>query len=264
MQPFAIGCDVEQAAPHVLRLDGEAASVVEGHRPADVLGLAVLVAHLEGHAVVDAVDEVSALGIEGHHQVVLLLPRQTCLGALIHVARVIVACLLGLAVDGQHTAVEPVPDTEIVGGHLAVVEMPGVIAVVLVFADVEVQHPAGVGAQLIVAAVERVGEGKLPTGEAGGTDDDGLSLDEQSVRREQLDIEQAAHVSGLQVVSTHDVGLVPQRVADKIALVVGVDIDFLLYLLRGRSQQCLTDVVNPVRAGIEQNATQQTNNRCKE
>ena len=60
--------------------------------------------------------------------------------------------------------------------------------------------------------------------------DDALSLHHESVGREQLHVEHSAHVGGLQVVGPQHIGLIPQRVADEVARVVGMHIHFLLHL----------------------------------
>ena len=190
----------------------------------------MLVADVEGHTVLHAVNEVSAFGVERHHEVVLLLAGQACLRALIHAAGVVVASFVGLTVDGQHAAVETVPHAVVVGCHLAVVEAPGLVAAVVVLAHVEVEHPAGIGAQLVVAGVERVGQCELAAGVSLWADHDGLALHQQTVGREQLHVEQAAHVRGLQVVGPHHVSLVPQGIAHEVALVIGMQIDLFLYL----------------------------------
>ena len=249
LQPLVGRCDSEGAAPHVFGLDGDVLhAVADGAR--DVDGFAVLVGDLESHAVLHTLYKMSALGIECHLQVGLLHAGQAGFRPLVHAAGVVVASLFGLAVDGEHAAVEAVPHAVVVGGHLLVVEPPGLVLAVAMVAHVEVQHPAGVGPQLVVAAVEGVGQDELSAAEVAlRTDDDGLPLYEHAVGREQLDVEQAAHVGGLQVVGPDDVCLVPQRVTHKVALVVGVHINLLLHLRNGRLLQSLPYVVDVVGTG---------------
>ena len=209
MQTFAVRGNGEDSAPHVLSPQGKGLPVVQVDSALDVDGLAVLVVDLEGHAVFDTVDEVSAFRVEFHHQIVFLLAGKACLWSLVHVAGIVVAGFFGLAVDGQHTAIEPVPHTVVVGGHLLVIEPPRLFPAVIMLPDVEVQVPAGVGTQLIVAAIERVRQLKLAAGVAGRADDDGLTLYEHAVGRQQLHVEQATHIGWLEVVGTHHVCLVP-------------------------------------------------------
>ena len=85
---------------------------------------------------------------------------------------------------------------------------------------------------------------KLPAAVAAGTDNDVLTLDEQPVGRQQLDVENAAHVGGAMIVGAHHVGFVPQCVANEIALVVGVHVDLFLHLTDGGTQQGIAHRVN--------------------
>ena len=175
----------------------------------------------------------ASLGVETDEEVVLLLLGNARLRTLVHAAGIVVARLFGLAVHGQDARIESVPDAEVVGGHLLAIEQPRVVGAVTMVAHVEVEHPASIGTQLVVAAVERVAQGKLSTGEAFGTDDDLLTLHHQTVGREEFHVEQTAHVGGLVVVGPHHVGFIPQRVAHEITLVVGVEIHLLLHLRQG-------------------------------
>ena len=243
LQPSAARGDEKRSPAHVLGLDVQHPSVGGLYRAFHGHGLSVLVLRLEGHAVFHALQQVAALGIERHLQVVFLHTRQPRLRPLVHAAGIVVAGRLGLTVDGEHATVEPVPDAKVVVGHLAVVEPPGVVAPVAVLAHVEVEHPARIGPQLVVAAVERVAQGELSAGVARGTDDNPLALHQQPVGREQLYIEQTAHVRGPQVVGTHHVGLVPQGVAHEVALIVGVYIYLLLHLGRTAPLQGLAERV---------------------
>ena len=47
----------------------------------------------------------------------------------------------------------------------------------------------------------------------------------------------------MQVVGPHNVGLIPQGIANEIALVIGMDIHFLLNLGDGRRLKCLADII---------------------
>ena len=105
-----------------------------------------------------------------------------------------------------------------------------VVARVVAVADVEVQHPPRVGSQLVVAGIERIAQRKLSAGIALRRNDNLLTLHQHAVGRQQFHVEYAAHVGRPQIVGTHDVGLIPQGVAHKVAHVIGVDIYFLLHL----------------------------------
>ena len=96
--------------------------------------------------------------------------------------------------------------------------------------DAEVQHPAGIGAQLVITGVKRVLQHELSAGVSFWGYDNVLSLYQEAVWRQQFYIEDAAHVGRFQVVGTYDVCLVPQGVAHEITLVVGMHIYFLLHL----------------------------------
>ena len=190
----------------------------------------------------------AALRIERYEEFLLLRFLQPLLGALVHTAGIVVAGNIGLTIYRYHARVKTIPLAVVVGSHLTVIELPRLRSGIVVLTDTEVQHPAGIGPQLVVAGVEGVAEHKLSAGMAFGGDDDVLALHEQTVRREQLDIEDAAHVGRRQVVSTDYVCLKPQGVADEVALVIGVYVDFLLNLGNGRLLQRLADIVK--RAGL--------------
>ena len=113
--------------------------------------LAVLVSHIKCHPVLHTLHQMAAFGIERDYQIVFLGLCDTGFGSLVHAAAVVVTGLIGLAVDGEHTRVEPVPNAEIVGCHLPVIKGPRVVAAITMMAHVEVQHPTGIGTQLIIA-----------------------------------------------------------------------------------------------------------------
>ena len=78
-------------------------------------------------------------------------------------------------------------------------------------------------------------------------DDDALTLDDKSIGREQLHVEQTAHVGGLEVVGTQHVGFIPERVANEVARIVGMDIDLLLHL--SVLFKCLLQVIEAIGIG---------------
>ena len=106
----------------------------------------------------------------------------------------------------------------------------------------EVEHPTRVGAHLVVAGVERVlqGEAAASVAVGRGGDVDRLPLHNKTVGGDELNIKDAAQVGGTEVVGARHVGLVPQRVANEIALVVEVQVHLLL---DGSPQQLLAKLV---------------------
>ena len=136
----------------------------------------MLVDGFESHTVFHALYQMAALRIERHYQVLFLLLGNAGLRTLVHTAHIIVASLFGFTVNRQHTRIETIPHTEIVGCHLLIIERPCLIPAITVMTHVEVQHPTGIGAQLIIAGIERVAQRELPTGIALGVDDNILAL----------------------------------------------------------------------------------------
>ena len=169
------------------------------------------------------------------------------LRTLIHVLGIVVATTIGLTVDRQDTREKPVPLAEEVGSHLIAVKEVTVVAGIVAMANVEVEHPTRVGTKLVVARVERVLKYELPAGKAMTADDDALTLDDKSIGREQLHVEQTAHVGGLEVVGTQHVGFIPERVANEVARIVGMDIDLLLHL--SVLFKCLLQVIEAIGIG---------------
>ena len=136
----------------------------------------MLVDGFESHTVFHALYQMAALRIERHYQVLFLLLGNAGLRTLVHTAHVVVASLLRLTVNGEHTRIEAVPHAEIVGSHLLIIERPCLIPAITVMTHVEVQHPTGIGAQLIIAGIERVAQRELSAGIALGVDDNILAL----------------------------------------------------------------------------------------
>ena len=101
----------------------------------------------------------------------------------------------------------------------------------LTLAHIEIQHPSRIGTQLVKARIERVRQRKLTTRIAALPHNDTLAFNNQSVRRQQLHIGHAAHISLVQIVGTQHVSFIPQRVANEIALVVRMHIYLFLNLL---------------------------------
>ena len=233
--PFETRLQPVVALPH-MRLEHTPTHVVSAdlraiaQRSAQVHRLAILVGKLKRHACRQTLHQLSALRIETAEQLLLRFAAHVLLRPLIYVLAHVVTLVLRLAVYGEHAREQTVPLAEEVFRHLVVVEQVAVVARIVSVADVEVQHPPRVGPQLIVARIERVLQHELPACMAVAAHDDALSLHYQSVGREQLHVEQSAHVGGLQVVSSQHVGLIPQCVTDEVARVVSMHIHFLLHL----------------------------------
>ena len=208
LQTLVFRGDEERTTSHVFSTNGNVLPAV-AHRTLYVYRFPKLVADLKGNAVLDTVDQVTALGIESHHQVVFLLIGQSCLGALIHRANLIVASLLGLIIDRQHPRIEAIPYTEVVSSHLLIIEPPRILRTVTVMVHIEIEHPTGIGSHLIIARVQRVGQYELSTGITFRIDDNLLTFHQQTVRRQQFNVENTAHVGGFQVISPHDISFIP-------------------------------------------------------
>ena len=111
---------------------------------------------------------------------------------------------------------------------------------------IEIQVPPSIGPQLIIAGIERVAQCKLPTSISLGMNDYRLTFHQQTVRRKQLNVEQAAQISGLEIISANHIGLKPQGIAYKIAVIVGMQIYFFLYLRKARTLECLSNIIDSI------------------
>ena len=99
----------------------------------------------------------------------------------VHILAVVVARCCGLAEHGQHPGIESFPITEIVLCHLVAVELVLVIAGVTLLRHIEIKHPAGICPNLVIAAIQAVGQHELPASHSLGTDYHTLALYENSV-----------------------------------------------------------------------------------
>ena len=97
-------------------------------RAANGKRLTVLVGHLKRHSALKTLDERASLGEELAEELVFLYKRSLTLGAGVHVFAIIVACLTGTAIHGNHTTVQVFPIAVIVGGHLIIVEQGAIVA----------------------------------------------------------------------------------------------------------------------------------------
>ena len=116
-------------------------------------------------------------------------------------------------------------------GHLIIVEQGAIVAGIRTQLDVEIEHPTGVSAYLVVTTVQAVFEGKLSTGVVFVAYHHALAVDHHAIGGQQFHIEHLTHVGGVQVVGANHVGFVPDGVANEVTSVVGVDVNLLLYLL---------------------------------
>ena len=127
----------------------------------------------------------------------------------------------------------------------------------LMFADAEVQHPAGVGTKFIEARIDRVFEHEVPVAIALFGCDDALSLHHHTIGRHQFHIENMTHVRIGKVIGAHHVSLIPDGITFEVALVVQMQIHLLLY---GRIHQHTLDAVKAMLGMSRETETQQQEN----
>ena len=199
-------------------------------RSRQIHGFSVLIGQFKSHARRLIFHQLAAFGIESADELFLRFASHILFRSRIHILPVVIALIFGLAIDWQHARKQAVPLAEKVRRHLVIIKKVAVVARILAVRHVEIQHPARVGPQFVVARIERVLQHELAAGVALSADDDSLPLDHESVGREQFHVEQSAHISRSQVVGPQNIGFIPQRVAHEIARVVRVDIHFFLHL----------------------------------
>ena len=181
--------------------------------------LAILTIGLEGHPIGHTCHKVAPLGEEGDHGLWRLVRalHESLQGAQGHALSVI-ACLLGLIVDGEDAAIEFLVVAIIVAGQFLVEEpILGILGVGMLVAA-PVQLPPGVGSQFVVSAIEGVGQDKGPVALA-LLHFHLLSLYEVAVVVQQLDVEQAAQCRRTPVGQVH-VSLVIKRVAKVVTGII--------------------------------------------
>jgi hypothetical protein len=187
--------------------------------PAFVLGLV-------GYKTWNSTDETAAFGKEADINWRGVVYDAVVAGSdlLLHDARAVKACTVGTVVDGKDAREEVV----------------GMTVEGIAFA--EGLHPAGVGAHLVVAAEEVWTEADAAAGLAVKVDDKLLTVLNVALGIEKVDIEHTA-LTDSETVGTHNVGLVPDRIADEVETVVEMKVDLLLdTVVDGRtgSTECKT------------------------
>ena len=177
----------------------------------DVDAAPALVLSLVGHEAGDTAYEIAAFGEEAgiDGRVVVYDAVVSGRDLLLHDARAVEGGAVGTVVDGKDAR------EEIVG-----MAVEGI-------AVAEGLHPAGVGAHLVVAA-EAVGtEADAPAGLVVKVDDKLLTVLNVALGVEKVDMEHTARTDP-ETVGTHNVGLVPDSVADEVETVVEMQVDLLL------------------------------------
>ena len=199
---------------------------------------------LEGYAVGHAGHEVAAFGEElqlglGRCLVNLRLSAQGAQGHLVDE----VARLFRFVEDGEDAAVELLVVAVVFLGHALVVEPLLGIDAMGMLGDAPVELPARVGPQLVVAAIEGVGqyEGAM---RLSALKLQLLALHEVAVLVQQLGIEDTADAARCACVCAAHVSLVVDGVAQKVAGVVRVNED--LFLRNG-----LAELPEPVGPAFE-------------
>ena len=172
--------------------------------PAFVLGLV-------GYKTGNSVDEAAAFGKEADIYGRIVVDDAVVAGSdlLLHDARAVKSGAVGTVVDGKDAREEVVGMT-----------VEGI-------AIAEGLHPAGVGADLVVAAEEVWTEADAAAGLAVKIDDKLLTVLNVALGIEKVDIEHTARTDS-ETVGTHNVGLVPDRIADEVETVVEMKVDLLL------------------------------------
>ena len=226
---YAILGGEDEGAPTSVFSDGRGNDLLIGKQlELSAAHLAVGQGGFESHTARLAEDEIAPFGEERQHEVgrrrrILELAPQ---GAERHVARE-VAWLLGAVIDGEDARVELFVVAEIVLCHFPVVELLFADAFVLVLCLSPVELPSGVGTELEVTAVERVGESEESASSSFHHFHE-FALHEITVVVQQFDVEDAADAAGTVRVCRPCVGGKPNGVAEEVAGVVCMEIDFFL------------------------------------
>ena len=172
--------------------------------PAFILGLV-------GYKTGNSVDEVATFWKEADINWRVVIDDAVVAGSdlLLHDARTVKSGAVGTVVDGKDAREEVV----------------GMTVEGIAFA--ERLHPAGVGADLVVAAEKVRTEADAAAGLAVKVDDKLLTVLNVALGIEKVDIEHTARTDS-ETVGTHNVGLVPDSVADEVETVVEMKVDLLL------------------------------------
>ena len=187
--------DREEASALVGGLNAETVRAIRNPHPAlNILHLAILIGSLESHGARLTGNEMTALGIEINEELFLEFLLLTGLGTTDNILRSIVTGRLGTLIDRNHARVDTIELAEEVLCHLFIIEQLGIFAAIMVLADAEVQHPAGIGAQLIEAGIDGVLEDEVAIAITLFRGYDILTFDHHAVRRHKFHIEDVTHV----------------------------------------------------------------------
>ena len=230
------------------------------HGEATLQVLTILVIDLESHTVGHALHQVAAFGIERDNGLGFLVrgTEHAAQGTRSHVLHVF-SLLARMVIDGKDTRIEFVVVAIVFVHHLVAQEPTLGILRMVVLVKAPVELPPRVGAELIVASIERIEQ------------DNGtialtllhlhlLPLHKIAVLVEQLDIEQLTQRRRTPVAQAH-VCLVIECVAQIIAGIVHVDEDFFLWNLLAEELQPLGPAIEG--GGILPEGQQRNNQQIK-
>ena len=220
----------KDAAPHEV-----GTYILSLHLACHVHGFSFLVESLEGYSASCASDQIATLGIECDVEAGLLGLESSLPRARKNLAVAVVAIFLWSLVHCHHARPDRAVVAKEVLGHLPVVKQFAILAVVGAFGHAEVHHPSGVGPELIIARAERVGQREVSMVGIGPPDVLPMPLYDMSFRIHQFHIENAAIRRRSQVARLHQVCLIPDGVAQEVAVVVQVQIGLLLHRSGGQA-----------------------------
>ena len=146
--------DSEESPALVLGADVDGLAVIHLQRTTDIYLLALLAQCLKSNRRTGARNEMSALGVEVHLQLLLQLLVKPRLGTADNVLLQIVAQRVGALIDRYDTTIDGAILTEEILCHLTVVELIAILAGIEMLGDAEVQHPPRIGTQLVVTRIE--------------------------------------------------------------------------------------------------------------
>ena len=220
----------KDAAPHEV-----GTYILSLHLACHVHGFSFLVESLEGYSASCASDQIATLGIECDVEAGLLGLESSLPRARKNLAVAVVAIFLWSLVHCHHARPDRAVVAKEVLGHLPVVKQFAILAVVGAFGHAEVHHPSGVGPELIIARAERVGQREVSMVGIGPPDVLPMPLDDMPLRIHQLHIEDVALRCRSQACCLHQICLIPNRVAQEVAVVVQVQIGLLLHRSGGQA-----------------------------
>ena len=150
-------------------------------RTLNIHPLTFLGQRLERHITTCSGNEMTAFGVEVHGKTFLEFLFHAGLRPTHDVFLKIVACGIRTFIYGNHPTIDGSELTEEVVSHLTVVELLTVLTVVWVLCNTEIQHPAGVGPQLVIAGIKRVAQGEVPIAMTIWRDNQTLSFNNQAI-----------------------------------------------------------------------------------